>query len=65
MDERRQTLLRHVVLITLVGSVVLAVIDPSTRPKFMSIASSSLGAYWALQKPPTLSERNDDDDYDS
>jgi len=54
----RHRLLSIVVLVTLVGSLVLAVIDPVQRRQFMSIATTSLGAYWALQ---SVRETDDDD----
>jgi len=54
----RHRVLSIIVLTTLVGSLGLAVIDPVQRRQFMSIANTSLGAYWALQG----ARETDDDD---
>lgn len=60
--NNKHTLLSIVVIGTLLGSVFLAIIDEAQRPKFMSIASSSIGAYWALQRPPAVDDTDDTDD---
>ena len=54
----RHRLLSIIVLVTLLGSLGLAVIDPIQRRQFMSITTTSLGAYWALQG----TRETDDDD---
>lgn len=48
MNNARHLLMQWVVLVTLVGSLGLAIVDSDHRGKFMSIASASLGAFWAL-----------------
>ena len=40
-----------IVLVLALGSLVLAVIDPSTRPAFADLAKVSVGAYIGLLTP--------------
>ena len=51
-------ILSVMVLVLVSGSLVLAVIDPSTRPMFGDLTKVAVGAYIGLHIPPPNHQRN-------
>lgn len=54
---KSETILAFVTVILVAGSLIIAIIDPTTRPAFNDIVKVALGAYMGLLIPRRASGR--------